>query len=226
MHTVLVVDDEADIVDLISFNLQREGFAVISAPDGIAAVAVAKAKTPDLIVLDLMLPGKDGFGVFRDLRADPRTTGIPVIMLTAKGEVDDRIMGLEVGADDYVTKPFSPKEVVLRVKALLKRSRKVSAEATVKHGPFVLERNSLKLFVDGEPVDLTGTEFKLLRIMVEGNGEVQDRDDLLRDVWGYDDNIMTRTLDTHVKRLRQKLGDHAAYIETVRGVGYRFATPD
>lgn len=225
MHTVLVVDDETDILELVAFNLERQQYKVLTAGDGISAVKIAREKIPDLIVLDVMLPGIDGFGVYRELRADPRTSGIPVLMLTAKGEINDRIAGLELGADDYVTKPFSPRELLLRVKALLKRTRKVTVDASLKSGDFLLERNTLKLFLAGQPVDLTATEFKLLRLLVEANGEVQERDALLREVWGYSDTMLTRTLDTHVKRLREKLGRHAECIQTVRGVGYRFV-PD
>jgi two-component system phosphate regulon response regulator PhoB len=224
MHTVLVVDDETDILELVVFNLERQQFKVLTADNGISAVQIAKEKIPDLIVLDLMLPGMDGFSVYRELRADPRTSGIPVLMLTAKGEVNDRIAGLELGADDYVTKPFSPRELLLRVRALLKRTRKVTADASLKSGDFLLERNTLKLFLAGRPVDLTATEFKLLRLLVEASGEVQERDALLREVWGYSDTMLTRTLDTHVKRLREKLGKHAECIQTVRGVGYRFVS--
>ena len=223
MHTVLVVDDETDILNLVSFNLQRQGLTVVTADNGIDAVRLAKEKNPDMIVLDLMLPGKDGFSVFKELRADPRTSGIPVLMLTAKGELNDRIAGLELGADDYVTKPFSPKELVLRVKALLKRSKKVTVDSSLKAGDFHLERNSLKLFLAGEQIDLTATEFKLLRLLVEAKGEVAERDVLLREVWGYSDTMLTRTLDTHVKRLREKLGKFADCIQTARGVGYRFS---
>jgi two-component system phosphate regulon response regulator PhoB len=222
MHTVLVVDDETDILELVAFNLERQQYKVLTAGDGISAVRLAREKIPDLVVLDVMLPGLDGFGVYRELRADPRTSGIPVLMLTAKGEINDRIAGLELGADDYVTKPFSPRELLLRVKALLKRTRKVTVDASLKSGDFLLERNTLKLFLAGQPVDLTATEFKLLRLLVEANGEVQERDALLREVWGYSDTMLTRTLDTHVKRLREKLGRHADCIQTVRGVGYRF----
>jgi two-component system phosphate regulon response regulator PhoB len=224
MHTVLVVDDETDILELVVFNLERQQFKVLTADNGITAVQTAKEKIPDLIVLDLMLPGMDGFSVYRELRADPRTNGIPVLMLTAKGEVNDRIAGLELGADDYVTKPFSPRELLLRVRALLKRTRKVTVDASLKSGDFLLERNTLKLFLAGRPVDLTATEFKLLRLLVEASGEVQERDALLREVWGYSDTMLTRTLDTHVKRLREKLGKHAECIQTVRGVGYRFVS--
>jgi two-component system phosphate regulon response regulator PhoB len=222
MHTVLVVDDETDILELVAFNLERQGFNVITADNGISAVQIAREKLPDLIVLDLMLPGLDGVSVYKELRGDPRTSSIPVLMLTAKGEVNDRIAGLELGADDYVTKPFSPKELMLRVRALLKRTRKVTVDASLRAGDFLLERNALKLFLAGQPVDLTATEFKLLRLLVEAAGEVQERDVLLRDVWGYSDTMLTRTLDTHIKRLREKLGKYADCIQTVRSVGYRF----
>ncbi|HWB06375.1 MAG TPA: response regulator [Verrucomicrobiales bacterium] len=222
MHTVLVVDDETDILELVAFNLERQQFKVITADNGITAVQLAKEKLPELIVLDLMLPGIDGFSVYKELRADPRTSGIPVLMLTAKGEVNDRIAGLELGADDYVTKPFSPKELMLRVRALLKRTRKVTVDASLRIGDFLLERNTLKLFLAGQPVDLTATEFKLLRLLVEATGETQERDVLLREVWGYSDTMLTRTLDTHIKRLREKLGKYADCIQTVRGIGYRF----
>jgi two-component system, OmpR family, phosphate regulon response regulator PhoB len=222
MHTVLVVDDETDILELVAFNLERQQFKVITADNGITAVQLAKEKLPELIVLDLMLPGIDGFSVYKELRADPRTSGIPVLMLTAKGEVNDRIAGLELGADDYVTKPFSPKELMLRVRALLKRTRKVTVDASLRIGDFLLERNTLKLFLAGQPVDLTATEFKLLRLLVEAAGETQERDVLLREVWGYSDTMLTRTLDTHIKRLREKLGKYSDCIQTVRGVGYRF----
>jgi two-component system phosphate regulon response regulator PhoB len=226
MHTVLVVDDEADILDLITFNLQRQGLKVLAAGDGLGAVQLARENRPDLIVLDLMRPGKDGFTVFKELRADTRTSQIPVIMLTARGELDDKIAGLELGADDYVTKPFSPKELTLRVQALLKRTKRVIADSSLKSGKFHLERNTLKLYLDGETVDLTATEFKLLRLLIEAGGQPQSRDELLREVWGYQtDSVLTRTLDTHIKRLREKLGNFADSIETVRGVGYRFA-PD
>jgi two-component system, OmpR family, phosphate regulon response regulator PhoB len=224
MHTVLVVDDETDILELVAFNLERQQFNVITADNGISAVQIAREKLPDLIVLDLMLPGLDGVSVYKELRGDPRTSSIPVLMLTAKGEVNDRIAGLELGADDYVTKPFSPKELMLRIRALLKRTRKVTVDASLRAGDFLLERNALKLFLAGQPVDLTATEFKLLRLLVEAAGEVQERDVLLRDVWGYSDTMLTRTLDTHIKRLREKLGKYADCIQTVRSVGYRFVT--
>ncbi len=224
MKTVLVIDDETDILELVAFNLQRHGLKVITAENGLTAVQMAKDSRPDAIVLDLMLPGLDGFGVFRELREDPRTKGIPIIMLTARGELNDRLAGLEAGADDYLTKPFSPQELTLRVLALLKRAKTGGAQgATLEAGPFILERNSLKLILAGTPIDLTSTEFKLLRLLVESQGAVQERDHLLREVWGYSDTTLTRTLDTHIKRLREKLGTHAACIMTNRGVGYSFS---
>ena len=224
MHTVLVVDDESDILELVTFNLERNQFKVLTADNGLSAVSMAKEHLPDIVVLDLMLPGLDGFGVYKELRADPRTASIPVLMLTAKGEVNDRIAGLELGAEDYVTKPFSPRELMLRVRALLKRTRKVTVDASLKAGVFLLERNALKLYLAGQPVDLTATEFKLLRILIEAAGETLERDVLLRDVWGYSDTMLTRTLDTHIKRLREKLGKYANCIVTVRSVGYQFTS--
>jgi len=224
MHHILVVEDEPDILDLVSLNLGRQGYEVSTARDGNAAVVKALEILPDLIILDLMLPGKDGYAVFRELRADARTRLIPVLMLTAKGDVAHRIAGLEMGADDYVGKPFSPKELMLRVRALLKRTKRVNVDATIKAGDFLLERNSLKVFVAGKPVDLTATEFKLLRVMIESRGMPMERDALLREVWGFSDNTLTRTLDTHVKRLREKLGEHASCIKTLRGIGYEFVS--
>jgi two-component system, OmpR family, phosphate regulon response regulator PhoB len=229
MHTVLIVEDEPDIAELIEMNFKREGLSTLIAHDGVSAVRVAQESIPDVIVLDLMLPVKDGFGVFKDLRGDNRTSKIPVLMLTAKGAMEDRIAGLELGADDYLTKPFSPKELTLRVKALLKRTKQAPAGAMLRRGSFRLERNTLRLILGGQAVDLTATEFKLLRLLIEADGEPQTRDDLLREVWGYQtDSVMTRTLDTHVKRLREKLGTYAACIETLRTIGYRFVadTPD
>jgi two-component system, OmpR family, phosphate regulon response regulator PhoB len=222
MQTILVVDDEVDIAELICMNLKRHAYETLMAHDGHHAVELARTHMPDLIVLDLMLPGIDGFGVFKQLRADSRTQHTPVLMLTAKGELSDRIQGLETGADDYVTKPFSPKELMLRVKALLKRTKRVTVDANLKSGVFLLDRNSLKLFLAGQPVDLTATEFKLLRLLVEANGTPVERDVLLREVWGYSDTTLSRTLDTHVKRLREKLGPHADAVQTVRSVGYSF----
>jgi len=222
MHTVLVVEDEKDILELVTLNLQRQGYKTLSAANGIEGVAQAKANVPDLIILDIMMPGKDGYAVFKDLKEDARTRTIPVLMLTAKGDVAHRIAGLELGVEDYMGKPFSPKELMLRVKGLLKRTKSVATDASIRAGDFLLERNSLKAFVAGQQIDLTATEFKLLRVLIESGGTVMERDALLREVWGFSDTTMTRTLDTHVKRLREKLGKHAACVRTLRGVGYQF----
>lgn len=222
MHTVMIVEDEKDILELISMNLQRQGYKVLTAVNGIEGVERAKTFVPDLLILDLMLPGKDGYTVFKELREDPRTRTIPVLMLTAKGDIAHRIAGLEMGADEYMGKPFSPRELMLRVKALLKRTKRVTVDASIKVGDFLLERNSLKAFIAGRQVDLTATEFKLLRVLIESGGMVMERDALLREVWGFSDNTMTRTLDTHVKRLREKLGDFSGCVRTLRGIGYQF----
>lgn len=222
MATVLIVDDERDILDLVALNLNRAGFETLAAADGLTALEVAKKKQPDLILLDLMLPGMDGYAVFKKLKRDARTRPIPVLMLTAKGQQGDKIAGLELGADDYVTKPFSPRELVLRVENLLRRSKKAAAQPELRVGEIHLDLKNLKLYVEGNPVDLTTTEFKLLALLVEQAGETQKRGDLLSEVWGYSDEVHTRTLDTHVKRLREKLEGYATCIETVRGEGYRF----
>jgi two-component system phosphate regulon response regulator PhoB len=220
MQKILIVEDERDIADLVGFNLERAGYDVLKAHDGITGAEVAIRERPDLVILDLMLPGKDGYGVFKELRRDSRSRDIPVIMLTARAQTEDRIQGLEAGADDYLTKPFSPKELMLRVQAVLKRSDGPPGTVEVTYGPFRFDKNSLKFYLEGEPVELTSTEFKLLLFLTERAGKAQDRNDLLRTVWGYSDEVHSRTLDTHMKRLRQKLGDHAAMVETVRGIGY------
>jgi two-component system, OmpR family, phosphate regulon response regulator PhoB len=220
MHRILIVEDEQDIADLIGFNLQRSGFEVTKVHDGVEATEIALRDRPDLIVLDLMLPGRDGYTVFRELRRDPRTAEIPVIMLTARAQTEDRIQGLEAGADDYLTKPFSPKELILRVQAVLKRVDASPSVVDFTLGPFRFEKNSLSFYVENEPLELTSTEFKLLLFMCERAGKPQDRNDLLRVIWGYSDTAHSRTLDTHLKRLRQKLGIYGSWIETVRGIGY------
>lgn len=225
MQRVLIVEDEVDIADLIMFNLQRAGYEVLKAHDGITGTEIAIRERPDLIVLDLMLPGRDGYSVFREIRRDARTSSIPVIMLTARAQTEDRIQGLEAGADDYLTKPFSPKELVLRVNAILKRTDAPPGAVEYEFGPFRFDKNSVRFYLDNEPVDLTGTEFVLLLFLCERSGKPQDRNELLRTVWGYSDEVHSRTLDTHMKRLRQKLGTHGALIETVRGVGYRVSSP-
>ncbi len=224
MSTILIVDDEEDIRELIALNLHRAGFQSIEAPDGITAVKMARKSAPALIILDLMLPQMDGYAVFKELRNDTRTSELPVLMLTAKGKLDERITGLSLGADDYITKPFSPKELILRVKAILRRTEKGPSASVVEIGDFRLDKNNLKFYLSGDPVDLTATEFKLLLSLIESPGVARERSELLQKVWGYSDLIQTRTLDTHIKRLREKLGGNGSRIETVRGVGYRFVS--
>jgi two-component system phosphate regulon response regulator PhoB len=223
MPTILVVDDEKDIRDLIVLNLEREGFDSLEAADGLEALRLAQKEEPDLIVLDLMLPQKDGLSVFRQLREDTRTADIPVIMLTARGRLEEKISGLESGADDYIVKPFSPRELMLRVRNLLRRTLSAGSADVIDIDSFRLDKNHLKLHLAGEPIDLTTTEFKLLLVLTEAPGMVKERSELLQKVWGYNDLIQTRTLDTHIKRLREKLGEHGARIETIRGIGYRFS---
>ena len=224
MPTILVVDDEKDIRDLIVLNLQREGFASLEAADGLEAFKLAKKKAPDLIILDLMMPHKDGLSTYRDLRDDSRTRGIPVIMLTARGRLEEKITGLESGADDYIVKPFSPRELMLRVRNLLRRTLDTGQSDVIEIGAFRLDKKNVKLHVDGNPIDLTTTEFKLLSTLIESQEAIHTRAELLREVWGYNDDVATRTLDTHVKRLREKLGAWGKHIVTVRGTGYQFAS--
>jgi two-component system phosphate regulon response regulator PhoB len=224
MQKILVVEDEVDIADLIRYNLERAGYQVFKAHDGITGTEVCLRERPDLVVLDLMLPGRNGLAVFKEIRRDARTSHIPVMMLTARAQTEDRIQGLEAGADDYLTKPFSPKELVLRVNAILRRADAAPGLVEFQYGPFRFDKNSVKFYLDNEPLDLTSTEFKLLLYICERPGKPQDRNDLLRTVWGYCDEVHSRTLDTHMKRLRQKLGQYGALIETVRGVGYQLAS--
>ncbi len=224
MPTILIVDDEEDIRELIVVNLMREeDYKLLEAVNGLEALQLAKTKKPDAIILDLMLPEMNGLTVYRHLREDPRTKNIPVIMLTARGRLEEKITGLELGADDYLAKPFSPKELMLRVRNLLRRTNPNAGSSVIESGPFSLDKNALKLHLDGSAIELTATEFKLLLSMIESPGITQERGDLLKKVWGYSDMIQTRTLDTHIKRLREKLGAHGNSIETVRGVGYRFS---
>lgn len=224
MQKILVIEDEVDIADLIRYNLERAGYEVFKAHDGITGTDICIKERPDLVVLDLMLPGRNGFAVFKEIRRDARTSHIPVIMLTAKAQTEDRIQGLEAGADDYLTKPFSPKELVLRVNAILRRAESAPGLVEFQFGPFRFDKNTVKFYLDNEPLDLTSTEFKLLLYLCERPGKPQDRNDLLRTVWGYCDEVHSRTLDTHMKRLRQKLGQYGALIETVRGVGYQLVS--
>jgi len=221
--TILIVDDEPDVVDLLVYHFHKAGYKTAAARTGNAALQKAHDQTPTLIVLDLMLPEVDGMEVCKRLKADARTAHIPIIMLTAKTEEVDRIVGLELGADDYVTKPFSPREVVLRARSVLRRARGEAEPAEVlKVGDIVVDRARHEVTIKAKPVELTATEFNLLATLIERRGRVQTRERLLSDVWEYAGDVDTRTVDTHMRRLREKLGRAAESIETVRGVGYRF----
>ncbi len=220
---ILVIDDEPDALDLIEFNLKQAGYDVVTAADGAEALQKAKTVRPSLILLDLMLPEVDGLEVCKILRRDSASAQIPIIMLTAKAAEIDRVLGLELGADDYVTKPFSPRELVLRVKKVLQRGDpEAQKQDRMNFGPIFIDIPRHLVSLDGKPIDLTPTEFKLLTVLAERRGRVQSRERLLQDVWQYDNLIDTRTVDTHMRRLREKLGRGAKYLDTVRGVGYRF----
>ena len=217
------MDDEPEAVELVEFNLKQAGFDVVTADDGAEALKKAKAMLPALIVLDLMLPEIDGLEVCKLLRRDSATARIPILMLTAKAAEIDRVLGLELGADDYVTKPFSPRELVLRIKKILQRGQAPAEKReTMRFGDLALDVPRHLLTWKGKPIELTATEFKLLTVLAQRAGRVQSRDTLLRDVWEYDTAIDTRTVDTHMRRLREKLGPAAKHLDTVRGVGYRF----
>jgi len=221
--TILIVEDERDVVDLLTLNLRKAGgFLISAAADGGEGLERARKDHPALIILDLMLPGMSGLEVCRILKSDAATRDIPIIMLTAKAEEIDRIIGLEFGADDYVTKPFSPREMMLRIKAILRRGRDPGEEETIAAGTILIDPTRHRVAVAGKPVHLTSIEFKLLSTLLRRRGRVQGRDRLLNDVWGYESVIDTRTVDTHVRRLREKLGKAGDAIETVRGFGYRF----
>ena len=221
---ILIVDDERDVVSNLKYNLEREGYDTRVAYTGGDAVSCATEEpVPDLMILDLMLPDLPGTEVCQKLRADERTRDVPVMMLTARGDEIDRVVGFEVGADDYVTKPFSVRELMLRVRSILRRSK--PAEASVEELRFADLRVDLpghRVWSGDEELQLTALEFRLLTTFLSRRGRVQTRDTLLADVWGIRADVTTRTVDTHVKRLREKLGDAGGYIETVRGVGYRF----
>ena len=220
---ILVVDDEPEAVELLEFNLRQAGYEVVAAADGAEALKKARAVLPGLVVLDLMLPEVDGLEVCKMLRRDPATTSIPIMMVTAKAAEIDRILGLELGADDYLTKPFSPRELVLRVKKILERGRTVAQEQdSLSFGNLVIDTPRHLVSWRGKQIELTATEFKLLTVLAQRRGRVQSRDQLLRDVWEYNSLIDTRTVDTHMRRLREKLGPAAKFLDTVRGVGYRF----
>ena len=224
--SVLVADDEPDVLQLVTANLKGQ-FTVHAVGDGATALEMAREQRPDAIVLDLMLPGMSGLEVCKALKKDPVTAQIPIIMLTAKADEIDRIVGFELGADDYVTKPFSPRELALRVNAVLKRATEPEVKGTeeLRLGSITIDRARCEALVKGKRLDLTATEFKLLTTLIERRGRVQSRDALLNDVWGYESIIDTRTVDTHIRRLREKLGAAADLVETIRGFGYRMVEP-
>jgi phosphate regulon transcriptional regulator PhoB len=221
---VLVVEDEPDIRRLVVLHLERDGFRCRTAANGPDALREAKANVPELVVLDLMLPGLDGLEVCRRLRSDASTAGVPIIMLTAKSDEVDRVVGLEVGADDYVAKPFSPKELVARVRAVLRRARPSTPTRVLTVGPVTLDPERHVVTLGGRALQLTPKEFDLLQALLEAAGRVLSREYLLNHVWGYAraDEIESRTVDVHVRRLRAKLGDAGSRIATIKSVGYRF----
>jgi two-component system phosphate regulon response regulator PhoB len=226
MQSILVVEDEQDLVELLQFNLRAAGFDVQVATTGADALIAASERTLDLVLLDLMLPDLPGTEVCRKLKASPRTRAIPVIMVTARGEEVDRVVGFELGADDFVTKPFSMRELLLRVRAVLRRGPPGETEQQrTSVGELRIDLDSHRAYVCDKEVDLTSLEFKLLHNFMARAGRLQTRETLLRDVWGISSNLQTRTVDTHVKRLREKLGDGRELIETVRGAGYRMVDP-
>jgi two-component system phosphate regulon response regulator PhoB len=220
---ILVVEDEPDILDLITYHLENAGNVVRKATDGAQGLRICQKKIPDLVVLDLMLPQMGGKEVLRRIRQDHATRSIPVLILTARTDEVDRIVGFEIGADDYMTKPFSPRELVLRIEAVLKRTRPARPSTNlIQSGPLLIDPDRHHVEVDGERLDLTITEFRLVHYLATHAGRVQSRDILLDQVWGYSYEGYSRTVDTHVRRLRKKLGALRDRIETVRGVGYRY----
>jgi two-component system, OmpR family, phosphate regulon response regulator PhoB len=221
MARVLVIEDEADLREVLEYNLTREGYRVQLAPNGAEGLRLAREARPDLILLDLMLPDMPGTAICKTLKRDPLTHDVRVIMLTARGEEIDRVVGFELGADDYVVKPFSVRELMLRMAAVLRRND-APTPALIQFGDLRIDEAAHRVWVGGSEVALTSLEFKLLVVLYERKNRVQTRSVLLSDIWGIEADITTRTVDTHVKRLREKLGGVGRYIETVRGVGYRF----
>ena len=222
---ILVIEDEPDIRRNLEYNISREGFNVITAGSLSEAEEVVNSNSLSLILLDLMLPDGSGLDLCKKFKSNSKTDSIPIIILTAKDDEVDKVVGFELGADDYVTKPFSVRELVLRIKAILKRgqTKKEVVEVERQFGDLKIDIESHEVFVDSVQIDLTALEFKLLNQLVETRGRVQSRDQLLQDVWGYSAEVTTRTVDTHIKRLRNKLGSMGKYVQTIRGVGYKFA---
>jgi len=220
---ILVVDDEKDIIELVRYNLEKEGFIVISATDGEKALELVLKKEPEMVILDLMLPGVDGLDVCRELKRNDQTSSIPIIMLTAKGEESDIVIGLELGADDYITKPFSPRVLVARVKAVLRRIKAKKEEAKIiKINQLTIDLIRHQVTLQGKQLALTSTEFNILAFLAQNRGRVYTRDQLLDQAWKGESFVVDRTVDVHIRRLRQKLGQGLQFIETIRGVGYRF----
>ncbi len=221
---ILIIDDEQDIIDLLQFNLQAEGYETLSALEGETAIELAQKKQPDLIILDIMLPGKDGYEVIRELRQDMKTRQIPVIFLTAKDSEIDEVIGLELGADDYIVKPIGLRKLVARVKMVLRKASSVVEEKNKKisHGNLTIDAESYSVKVNGKPVDFTKKEFEILSYLAQRPGRVVTRETLLNQVWGEDVIVIDRTIDVHIRKIREKLEDFASYIETIKGVGYRF----
>ena len=219
---VFIVEDEPDLRDTLQYNFENEGFKVKSFPNGESFLETIKKDKPNLVILDLMLPGISGLDVCRDLRMNEVNENVAVVMLTAKSEEIDRIVGFELGADDYVTKPFSVRELILRVKVLLKKRSDDIDQNLLEFGPIAMNLDAHDVSVEGKNILLTALEFKLLKHLLKRKGRVQTRDQLLGDVWGYSSEVTTRTVDTHIKRLREKLGKPGELIQTIRGVGYRF----
>ncbi len=227
-HRILVVDDEPDITALVAYHLAKAGYRVSTAANGQDALKAAREERPDVVVLDLMLPGVSGYDVLAELRRQEETREVGVILLTARREEIDRIRGLSLGADDYLTKPFSPQELALRVGALLRRlgAPAVAGGSTLVAGPITIDRSALQVSLDGKDLNLTATEYRLLLTLLERRGRVQTRPQLLESVWEAQPDIQTRTVDMHIQRLRTKLGRAGAMIETVRGFGYRFRSAE
>jgi two-component system, OmpR family, phosphate regulon response regulator PhoB len=223
---ILIVEDELDVAELLAHHLQSEGFSVDIVSNGRAALTAIKNQLPALIVLDLMLPEISGLDLCRMIKSNSGTSNVPIVMLSARIEEIDRVLGFELGADDYVVKPFSPRELILRIRAILRRLSQDKKQVLLRVGDLVLDRSRHEVKAADRVIDCTATEFKLLAILMERQGRVQGRDRLLTDVWGYDSVIDTRTVDTHMRRLRDKLGSHGSYIETIRGFGYRLAAQE
>ena len=224
-NTILIVEDEKDIVKMLEYNLKKEGFKTLAVRNGEAAIDMAKSEHPELVILDLMLPGIDGLEVCKTLKADSKTSSIPIIMLTAKSQESDKVVGLELGADDYMTKPFSPRELIARIKAVLRRSKEAEKLPEIlKVGDLIVDLAKISVTIKGKSIELTAKEFELLKTLIKSKGRVLSRDYLLDSIWGFDHaaEIQTRTVDVHIRTLRSKLKSESKRIVTVKNYGYRF----